>query len=742
MFETNVDQENYGQLAYQYFTTGKYSQACELYERAIVIEPAIKSHYWYYGLTLLLQNQETEALTTWMLAMAEGDSEEVDLWNIELTEILETEAQRQQALEAYSLAWTIRQYLKEIDSPKVNNLLTIILLSIKLNNLTDEDLTNLGIIELLQTPSIEIINYPLLLNILRELLNYDPPLISDLPKFLEACLPYIKLPEHLINLVIPASGLIAHGACEPKLAVELIELCLRFDPQNLELLRLLAAFCQEAKEYKKGIEVARLCCSLSKTLPEQIFASYLLLQGLLHAGNYGQEVLDIFKQHETLLLSLIQQRPIPLDSTSTQRLINANFFFPYLRDNPALNRDIQNKVIELCHSNILLYAEDRANKYRQEHSKKLKINQNKNTLKIGYISYCLKRHSVGWLARWLFKHHNRECFDIHGYFINANRYNDPLQKWYFNQVNHAHKFENSGLEIADKIAQDEIDILVDLDSITINVSCEVMALKPAPVQVTWLGLDASGFPSIDYFIADPYVLPKSAQDYYTEKIWRLPQTYIAVDGFEIGIPTLRRDLLDITSDAVVYYCGQRGFKRHPDTMRLQMKIIKEVPQSYFLIKGLGDEESVQQMLIQIAEEEGVKREHLRFLPEDPVEEIHRANLAIADIVLDTYPYNGATTTLETLWMGIPLVTRVGEQFAARNSYSMMMNVGVTEGIAWTDEEYVEWGVRLGKDEALRQQVTLKLKASRQTAPLWNGKQFTHEMEKAYKEMWQRYIEGK
>ena len=119
----------------------------------------------------------------------------------------------------------------------------------------------------------------------------------------------------------------------------------------------------------------------------------------------------------------------------------------------------------------------------------------------------------------------------------------------------------------------------------------------------------------------------------------------------------------------------------------------------------------------------------------PSETIHRANLAIADVVLDTFPYNGATTTLETLWMGIPLVTRVGEQFAARNSYTMLKNVGIEEGIAWTDEEYVEWGIRLGTDAALRQQVREKLRRSRQTSPLWNAKQFTREMERAYEQMW-------
>jgi predicted O-linked N-acetylglucosamine transferase (SPINDLY family) len=90
-------------------------------------------------------------------------------------------------------------------------------------------------------------------------------------------------------------------------------------------------------------------------------------------------------------------------------------------------------------------------------------------------------------------------------------------------------------------------------------------------------------------------------------------------------------------------------------------------------------------------------------------------------------------------MGIPLVTRVGEQFAARNSYTFLRNVGVEEGIAWTDDEYINWGVRLGKDKALREEVAWKLQKSKQTAPLWNGKQFALEMEQAYQQMWSNYI---
>ncbi|MFO5440747.1 MAG: hypothetical protein ACLBM4_19320, partial [Dolichospermum sp.] len=361
-------------------------------------------------------------------------------------------------------------------------------------------------------------------------------------------------------------------------------------------------------------------------------------------------------------------------------------------------------------------------------------------LRIGYVSECFISHSVGYLAWWLLKCHNRQEFDIHLYSLRERIY-DPQQQAYKNEFgDHFHQLCPRPVTIADKINEDEIDILVDLDSLTSYSNCGILALKPAPIQVSWLGYDATGFPTVDYFIADNYVLPASAQDDYTEKIWRLPQNYIGIDGFNVGTPTISRESLDIPNDGIIYFSSQTGLNRNPDNIRLQMQIIKQVPNSYFLLKSFrSNHEDLRDFIAPLAEAEGLDLECFRFLPTAPTEMEHRANLAIADIVLDTYPYNGATTTLETLWMGVPIVTRVGEQFAARNSYTMMMNVGVTEGLAWSDEEYVEWGVKLGKDEKLRQEIVWKLRKSRQTSPLWNGKKFAREMENAYLQMWQRYI---
>ena len=732
----NADQQ---QQAFEHLIQGDYSKAANLYEQAIEAEPDVQSHYWHLGLVLLLQGQEAEAQLTWLLPMAEGDPEQIELWTEELLQVLQAEAERREKLADEQVAWAIRQHMREIAPRDVNNLLHIIQLSIKLETFTGEDLTTLGIIELLQAEA-AVVAPDLLLQVLQSLLDFAP-LEPSVFLFAEACLHHVHEPLAFIDVLLIAAIKIAYSALQPTVATRFAELCLRLEHNNIEVLRHLAALYQDSGHYLEGIETAKLCCSLVETLTEQIFANHILLRGLMSAAGYWDESFSVLQRLELLLLSLIKEWPTNLEQATTLRLFCCTFFLPYFSDEPKNTRSIQNQIARLCQKNIQNSAKETVEGYQRLPSFQTAKTASSKVIKIGYISHCLKQHSVGWIARWLFQHHDRERFQIYAYLVNQSPISDFSQHWFADNAYRAYGFELGGTEAIEQIYKDEIDILVDLDSITLDALCEIMTVKPAPVQVTWLGWDASGLPTIDYFIADPYVLPDSAQDYYTEKIWRLPQTYVAVDGFEVGVPTLRRDQLDIPSDAVVYLVTQKGYKRHLDNVRQQMRILKEVPNSYLIIKGIAGQELTQNFFEQIAEEEGVACDRLRFVPWVALEAVHRANLGIADVVLDTYPYNGATTTLETLWMCIPLVTRVGQQFAARNSYTMMMNVGVTEGIAWTDEEYVEWGVRLGKDPALRQQIAWKLRQSRQTAPLWNAKQFTREMEKAYEQMWQRYVEA-
>lgn len=726
-----TQQRSLQQLAEKHFKAGDYLQAAKLYEELITNKPNIKLYYWHLGLCLLLQGEEEQAQLIWFMAMQEGKPEEIEQLTQELLSVINAEIDRREALEEYQSAWILRQHLREINPHNIDNLLYIINLSIILGELNHDLIESLSIIDLLKDKTNEI-DISLLLSTLKNILEL-PRIEEYLFDFIEVCLYYPDCREDFIDAVVLSAIDIAYYHKQPLLASRLAEMCISLEPDNQEILLHLSFFYQDSHQFEKSIINAKHSYNLANTLPEKLFANHLLIRALKKECGNWEAIYSTLEHQKSILNDLTTDNPINIEETVNNRLYTTPFFLPYFEDNPRQNRQFQNSIAQIVHKN---YGHSQKNILTKIKSKNL-INK---VLKIGYISHCFKKHSVGWLSRWIFKYHNPEKFQIHTYFItNNSKISDFTQINFFQRSYKTYKFAHNDNQIWEQIQLDDIDILIDLDSITLDIQGKIMSPKAAPIQVTWLGWDASGLPSIDYFIADPYVLPSNAEDYYSEKIWRLPQTYIAVDGFEVDIPTLKREDLGIFGDAIIYLMVQSSYKINLPNLRLQMKILKEIPNSYLLIKGLANKNSSQEFFETVAEEEGVPPSQLRFLPFSPTEATHRANLGIADVVLDTYPYNGATTTLETLWMGLPLVTRVGKQFAARNSYTMMMNAGITEGIAWTDEEYIEWGVRLGKDRALRQQIAWKLRQSRQTAPLWNAKQFTREMEKAYEQMWQKYM---
>jgi tetratricopeptide (TPR) repeat protein len=259
------------QQAYQYLLRGNYTQAASRYEQAISAEPDVKSHYWYLGLVLLLQGQEVEAQTTWLMAMMEGEPEQVEEWTAQLSSVLQTEATRREALEDDSVAWAIRQQIREICPTDINNLLHLIGLAIKLETYTGEELTDLGVLEILQAESQVTPTWELLMSVLRSVLDYAPSHPSTL-ELVEACLALIHEETQglrFINILLPAAVEISFSKKQPGIAISLAELGLRLDAKNSELLRALAGFYQYACEYEKGLETAKLFYSQAEALTKK-----------------------------------------------------------------------------------------------------------------------------------------------------------------------------------------------------------------------------------------------------------------------------------------------------------------------------------------------------------------------------------------------------------------------------------------------------------------------------------------
>jgi predicted O-linked N-acetylglucosamine transferase (SPINDLY family) len=711
------------------------------YEQNITENPRDLYNYWYLGLALLLEDREEEAQITWMTPFWEFGEEESEKWLQELTEILFNASKKEEANSNPKLAWVIRQHIKEFIPDDINNLLKIADLNIDLNIEDLETNINKLVTTISEITQPFVFEENLLVQVIEKLINLDP--ITPLPfleQLVEVFISYLSASETIVKL-LKGKAEAYYRASNYYISIYFARIALRLQPNDLDCIRKIMSPLQRlGMDYiKESIIWAEKYLEIGQELIDQIVGNHYLIEALLTSCDNWEKTVTAYNNYKQCLFDLVNSQT---DAKMLVQILPTGSYLLYMEDNPSENRLLRNGLAALCQKLIWKSFPEEINKYQQRFQSP-RPTLTERPLRIGYMSECFRTHSVGFLAWWLLQYHNTEEFDIYLYSLKENPY-DPQQQAYKNEFGDRFYQETlSMVKMADKINEDEIDILVDLDSLTSYSSCAIVCFKPAPIQVSWLGYDGTGFPTVDYFIADHYVLPESAQDYYTEKIWRLPQNYIGIDGFAIGVPTLTRESLNIPDDGVIYLSSQTGLKRNPHNVRLQLQIIKQVPNSYFLLKShRANHQDLEEFITPLAEAEGVDLKQLRFLPSAPSDIEHRANLLIADIVLDTYPYNGATTTLETLWMGIPIVTRVGEQFAARNSYTMMMNVGVTEGIAWSDEEYVEWGVRLGKDEKLRQEIVWKLRKSRQTSPLWNGKKFAREMENAYQQMWEIYIDSK
>jgi predicted O-linked N-acetylglucosamine transferase (SPINDLY family) len=713
------------------FSTLNLPQLIDDYERMISEGDLSSYNYWYLGLAYLVQERELDAQSTWFIPFTEASELESAVLTSELSDVLDRVASQEFTNHNYDGSWLISQYLREVDATHLTNLLRSILLAIKLDLFTPEDLVNWRAIEVLSTDS----NLELELD--RELLGQVVGLLLNFPAedtydFICQCLLNFELDRsYLIELIANTLLSLSHRLGANTFMTQVLDMCLEFQPKNTLVLQILCRLNLHLSNYQQATEISFLIYSLCNGSAEKIIANVNIIVTLMTTGDW-QKILPIIDRHDLLLETLIDCKHHTLAPAINQGILTSAIFLPYTADRPDYFRSIQNQLAQIYLNH---------NQFQPTAHKIVPAALPKKigTIRIGYLASTLRSHSVGWLSRWLWQHHDHEKFQIFTYCINQNPDDPFYQKWFRDRSDIAYCFGNDPAQIAAQIKADNVDILIDLDSLTLDTTCQVLAAKPAPIQITWLGWDATGLPTVDYFIADRYVLPENAQDYYQEKIWRLPHSYVAVDGFEIGTPTISRKDLNIPNDAIIYWSGQRGYKRHAQTIRSQLEILKSVPNSYLLIKGESDRQIIEQLFGKIAEQVGVDLDRLRFLNTVADEYTHRANLEIADIVLDTFPYNGATTTLETLWMGIPMVTQVGQQFAARNSYTFMLNAGIDQGIATNEQEYVEWGVKLGLDRDLRDTIAGKLRSGRTTAPLWNAKQFTIDLEQAYSQMWAKYV---
>jgi predicted O-linked N-acetylglucosamine transferase (SPINDLY family) len=701
---------------------------------SVVLSVETVNECWQAGVEQLLAGQPEEAQVTWLLPFIDDEVQvDEDRLGQSLIDYLLGAIDLQLSQQELHNAYEISKHLCLLVPDNANALFKLLNISIQLEEFELATLNDPTFMNIVYQASSTDINPDLIYIFIQKVAD----LLTE--QFVEVYINFLKLwvgkvadTYRLVIVISSQAFYLGQRLNCSWLQTQMLEICLEYAPGELRftiLCNLVASTSQE-KNYKKAILIGEECEKIGENIGEAEHACgvHRLLSALMEAGEW-ERIPETGKHYLEIMRTFVSNCQQPIKDTS---IAGAPYFLNYLYDDPRSLLGLRNAIGDLCSQSVKLEPQRKALNSNYQSLPKTGV------LRIGYIASTLGKHSVGWLSRWLFKHHDQSAFQVFIYHVGRTDNNSFNRQFFKDNIYVAHYLGTDDAEIADLIQRDEIDILVDLDSLSMSTTYKVMCRKPAPIAVTWLGWDTSGCPEIDYFIADPYVLPPDAEEYYRTKIWRLPQTYIAIDGFEVEVPTKRRSDYQISENSIVYLCAQKSYKHHPDILRLQMQIIKQVPNSYLLVQPRACLTTVMASYQKLALEVGIEMDRLRFIEPDANEMTHRANLHLADVVLDTFPYNGATTTLETLWMAVPIVTRVGEGFVSRNSYAFMQQVGVTEGIAHTDAEYVDWGVRLGTDLALRQQVMGKLLHSRKTSPLWNARSFTLEMENAYRQMWEIY----
>ncbi len=316
-------------------------------------------------------------------------------------------------------------------------------------------------------------------------------------------------------------------------------------------------------------------------------------------------------------------------------------------------------------------------------------------IRIGYLSSNLSTHAVSLLTVELFELHDRSKFEVYG-FCWSPEDRTAFRQRVINGFDHFIRIgELSDKEAAESIRSHEIDILVDLQGLTSGARPLILSYRPAPLQVTYLGFPGpTGLPWIDYVIADRYMIPEEEVGHYTEKPLYHPNCFQVSDSKrEVG-PMPKRSDYSLPDNAFVYCSFNNNYKYTPEIFGAWMRILRRVPKSVLWL--LADNEWAKENLCKVAEKMGIKKERLIFAPRvSPAEYLARYQLA--DLFLDTYPFNGGTTANDALFMGLPLLTLSGRTFASRYAGSLLTNLGLTELITTSHADYERAAIFFAKN---------------------------------------------
>jgi protein O-GlcNAc transferase len=360
-------------------------------------------------------------------------------------------------------------------------------------------------------------------------------------------------------------------------------------------------------------------------------------------------------------------------------------------------------------------------------------------IRIAYVSSDFRDHAVAHLLVGVLERHDREHFEIHAISLQPEDRASEVGRRLHQAVEHYHELSaQTDAAISERLRDLSIDIAVDLNGYTIGGRPEVFAHRCAPVQVSYLGYaGTTGAPYMDYLLADEVVIPVGEEASYSERIIRLPHCYLPNDDRRpIGAPPSRAQA-GLPEQGLVLCAFTNAYKITPAVFEIWMRLLRELPGSVLWLRAMGTEAKTN--LQREAQARGVPAERLIFAPHVASITEHLGRQTLADLYLDTLPYNAHSTTCDALWAGVPVLTCTGRSFASRVAASALQAVGLPELITHTLEEYEGKALELGRDPQRLQQLRAKLAQQRLGSSLFDTTAYCRDLENAFQSMHERHL---
>lgn len=349
-------------------------------------------------------------------------------------------------------------------------------------------------------------------------------------------------------------------------------------------------------------------------------------------------------------------------------------------------------------------------------------------LRVGYLSGDLRDHAVAYLISGVIEQHDRKGFEPYALSLRPPDQSRYGQRIASSVTEFLDLSRSSDAQAASLIRAREIDILIDLSGYTQGSRSAILAHRPAPLQVNYLGFPATmGAPYIDYLIADEYLIPEASRLHYAEQIVYLPECFQANDDRRAFPTTTSRAQLGLPEEGLILCCFNNSYKINPTIFSIWMRLLQRHEHCYLWLVAGSD--LVQQNLRREASARAVAPQRLLFAPRVPYEQ-HLARLGAADLFLDTLPFNGGTTVSDALWAGLPVLSCSGEALASRMAGSLLRTVALSELIACDLSDYERRADQLIGSPAELSGLRARLLASRHSSPLFNTERFTRHLEQA------------